>query len=90
VVGAAVATIEEGADLAFEISRELVVFEQDSVLQRLVPTLDLALGPPWVRRATDIAHAVVFAPFNQVTRDMGRAAVVERPGFMDCLGVVAA
>ena len=35
---------DEGADLPFEISGQVVVVEQDAVLQGLVPALDLSLG----------------------------------------------
>ena len=43
VVALMVIMIDEGSDLGFEIARQEVVFQQDAVLQRLVPTLDLAL-----------------------------------------------
>ena len=36
--------IDEGADLVFEIARQIIVLQQDAVLQGLMPTLDLALG----------------------------------------------
>ena len=39
-----VVVVDEGFDLRFEITGQEVVFEQDAVLQSLVPTLDLALG----------------------------------------------
>ena len=34
---------DEAADVGFEITRQIVVLEQDAVLERLVPALDLAL-----------------------------------------------
>ena len=34
----------EGGDLTFEIARQVIVLEQDAVLERLMPALDLALG----------------------------------------------
>ena len=33
----------EGRDLAFEIAGQVIVLEQDAVLERLMPALDLAL-----------------------------------------------
>ena len=36
--------IDEGLDLGFEIIGHIIVLEQDVVVQRLVPALDLALG----------------------------------------------
>ena len=43
MVAAMVVMIDEGRDLPLEIARQEVVFEQDAVLQRLMPALDLAL-----------------------------------------------
>ena len=36
--------IDEGFDLSLEIAGQEVVFQQDAVLQGLMPTLDFALG----------------------------------------------
>jgi hypothetical protein len=44
VVTAAVVVVNESGDLGFEIARKKVVFQQDAVLEGLVPTLDLAPG----------------------------------------------
>ena len=40
--------IDEPVDVGFKVTRQVIVFQQDAVLQGLVPTLDLALGL-WVR-----------------------------------------
>ena len=34
----------EGGDLCFKVTGQEVVLQQDAVLERLMPTLDLALG----------------------------------------------
>ena len=39
-----IVVIDEARDLGFEIIRQVVVLEQNAVLERLVPALDLALG----------------------------------------------
>src|SRR3954449_10307760 len=39
-----VVVIYEPTDLSFEVAGQIVVFEQDAVFERLMPTLDLALG----------------------------------------------
>ena len=39
-----VVMIDEGFDLGFEITGQEVVFQQDAVLEGLMPPLDLALG----------------------------------------------
>ena len=41
---------DEGIDLGFEVAGQIVVFQQDPVLEGLVPTLDLALGLGMVRQ----------------------------------------
>jgi hypothetical protein len=44
----------EGGDLAFEIAGQVVVLKQDSVLERLMPALDFALGLRVMRGAADM------------------------------------
>ena len=51
VVAAVVVVLDEGADAGLEIARQIVVLQQDTVLQGLMPTLDLALGLGMVRWA---------------------------------------
>ena len=46
VVAVVVIVIDESTDLAFEVTGQVIVFQQDAVFQGLVPTLDLALGLP--------------------------------------------
>ena len=48
---------DEGRDLGFEIARQVIVLEQDTVLERLMPALDLALGHRMIRRTTDVQAA---------------------------------
>jgi hypothetical protein len=50
VVAAVVVVIDEGGDLPLEVSRQEVVFQQDAVLQGLMPAFDVALGLGVVRR----------------------------------------
>ena len=44
VVSQVVVVGDEGGDLGLEIAWKIVVLQQDPVLERLVPALDLALG----------------------------------------------
>jgi hypothetical protein len=39
-----VVVFDERVDLSFEIAGQIIVLQQDAVLERLMPTLDLALG----------------------------------------------
>ena len=51
VVTAVVVVVDERGDLCFEITRQEIVFQQNAVLEGLVPALDLALGHWMIRRA---------------------------------------
>ena len=53
-----IVVLDEGLDLPFEIAGQVVVLEQDAVLERLMPALDLALGLGMVGRAADMLHAL--------------------------------
>jgi len=44
VVAPMIVVGDEGIDLGIEVAGQVVVFQQDPVLEGLVPTLDLALG----------------------------------------------
>ena len=66
MVALMIVVIDEGFDLSFEIAWQEVVFQQDAVLQSLVPTLNLALGLRMVWRTARMLHALAFQPFGQV------------------------
>ena len=44
MIALVVVVLDEGVDLGFEIARQEVVFEQDAVLEGLMPPLDFALA----------------------------------------------
>ena len=44
MVTALIVVLDETRDLGFEITGQVIVLEQNAVLERLVPALDLALG----------------------------------------------
>ena len=83
VVAAVIVVLDEAADVGFEIAWQVVVFEQDAVLQGLMPALDLALGLRMVRCSSDVAHAVVVEPFREIGRDVARSVVAQRARFVD-------
>ena len=45
-----------------------------AVLERLMPTLNLALGLRMVRRTAHMAHACIFEPLRQVAGDVTRGS----------------
>ena len=89
VVAMVVVMIDEGADLHFQISGQIVVFEQDPVLERLMPALDLALCLRVVWRTPDVVHALGFKPVSKITGDIRRPVIAEQPRFVDDIGVVS-
>ena len=62
--------IDECLDLRFQVCREEVVFQQDTVLQGLVPSLDLALCLRVIWCTPDMPHSLVTQLFSQLTRDV--------------------
>ena len=90
VVTAVVVVVDEGGDGGFQFPFEEVVFEQDAVLQGLVPAFDFALGLGMHRRAANMFHALVLEVFGQIPRNVGRAIVAEQARFVQNPGAVAA
>ena len=62
-----VVVIDEGLDLGLEIARQEVVFQQDAVLEGLMPAFDLALGLRMAGRTARVLYAFVLQPFGQIT-----------------------
>ena len=79
MIAGMVVVLDEGRDLPFEIAGQVVVLEQDAVLERLMPALDLALRLRMIGRAADMAHALAVEPLGQIARDVGRAVVGQQP-----------
>src|SRR5215467_6166371 len=67
VITAAVVVVDEGGDLSLEIARQEVVFQQDTVLQRLVPALDLALSHRVIGRAAQVSDLPVGEPCGEIS-----------------------
>ena len=70
VIADVVVVLDEGADLPFEVARQIIVVEQDAVLQRLVPALDLPLGLGMIRSPSDMLHVFALEPRGQIVRDV--------------------
>ncbi len=69
---AVVVMLDEGLDLRLQLAGQVVVLEQDAVLQRLVPALDLALGLRMAGRAADVLYLLADEPVGQVAGDVAR------------------
>ena len=70
VIAGMVVVRHEGGDLAFEIAGQVVVLKQDSVLERLMPALDFALGLRMVGRSADMLDLLLVQPIGQIARDI--------------------
>ncbi len=90
VVTAVIVVLDEGLDLSFEVARQVVVFQQDPVLQGLMPTFDLTLGLGMIGRTTDVLHILIIEPFSQLARDITRPVVGQQPRLVDDRCLIAA
>lgn len=70
VVTLMIVVIDEGLDLGFEVSRQEVIFQQDAVLECLMPAFDFALCLRMMRRTARMLHPYVLQPFGQIARDV--------------------
>src|SRR5260370_15848844 len=61
VVSTVVVVLDELVDAMFELTWQIVVFQQDLVFHRAVISLDLTLRHRVVRPAADMADAVILA-----------------------------
>ncbi len=78
VVAEMVVVVDEVADLLLKVTGTVIVLEQDAVLERLVPALDLGLRLGMQRRSADMIHALLREPVSQVARDIAGAVVTQQ------------
>lgn len=78
-----VVVIDEGLDLGFEIAGQEVVFQQDAVLECLVPPLDFALRLRMIWGTARMLHTLVLQPVSQIARNVTGPIVAEQARFMD-------
>ena len=62
VVAVVIVMLDEGADLVFKVARQEIVFQQDLVLEGLMPALDLTLGLRVVGSPSNMVHVVIVEP----------------------------
>ncbi len=89
MVALMVVVVDEGLNPGFEITWQEVVFQEDAVLQCLVPTLDLALSLGMIWSAAGMLHALVLQPFSQFTRDVAGSVVAEQTWFVNDVNLIA-
>ena len=71
--------LDKGTNLRLQIARQIVVLQQDAVLERLMPVLDLALGLWMAGRTPNVRHAPALQLFGQIACDVARSVVSEQP-----------
>src|ERR1700716_2133567 len=74
--------IDELFDVGFKIARQVVVFQQDAVLERLMPAFDLALCLRMVGSAANVPHVLCIQPLSQVRRDVTGTIIAEQAWLM--------
>ena len=75
VVAVLVIMLHEGSDLSFELTRKVIVLEQDAVLERLMPALDLALGLGMTWRSPEVLDLLFLEPLSEIGRDVAGAII---------------
>ena len=82
VIAPVVVMIDKGVDLLSEITRQIVVFQQDTVLEGLMPSLDLTLRLRVIWSAADMVHLLIFEPIGQLARYVACAVVRQQTWLM--------
>ena len=70
VVALVVAVGHKCFDAGLEVTRQEVVFQQDAVLERLMPPLDFALGLRVIWCASNMIHGFLIEPLCQIAGDV--------------------
>ena len=70
VIATMVVIRDEVIDLCFKSARQIVVFEKHAVLERLMPSFDLALCHRVIRRTANKIHSAFLTPVGEITRDV--------------------
>lgn len=71
MVAAAILVLDKCFDFPFKVTGQVIMFQQDPVLHRLMPALDLTLGLWMEQGSTNIIHVFFFKSVGQITRDIG-------------------
>ena len=59
---------DEGHDLGFEVTWQIIVLQQDIVLQSLMPPFDFPQGLGVIGSTTVVLYISIIGPFGQVAR----------------------
>ena len=90
VISPMIVVVDEGCDLGFEIAGQEVVFQEDAVLQGLMPSLDFTLRLRVIRRTTRVLHAFALQPISQIICYVTGAIIAEQRWLVDDVNLIAA
>ncbi len=90
VVALVIVMLDERFDLGLKVTWQEVVFQEDAVLEGLMPALDLALGLRVERGAAHMAHGSRFDVVRQFASNVAGAIVAEQAGPVVNMGLVTA
>jgi len=90
VVAVMIVVSDEALNARFEVTGQEVVFQQDLVLQGLMPAFDLALCLRMVWRSTNMIQTLLIEPFSQLAGDVTGAVVRQQTGFVPNGNLIAA
>ena len=79
VVTPSVIEIDELREPRFELSRQIVILQQNAILQRAMVTLDLALRHRMIGLTTRVTHAVLLEPGAELGREIGWSVIAQQP-----------
>jgi len=83
MIASMVVVIDKPANAGLEITRQVVVFQEDAVLESLMPAFDLALCLRMVGRAANMSDALCSQPIRQLSRDVAGTIIAEQARLMD-------
>ena len=90
MISVMVVVVDEDHDLAFQVTRQEVVLQQNPDLQGLMPMRDLALCLGMVRCSPDMAHSPLVQSIGEIAGDVRRPVVTTQAEFVDDFGFVTA
>lgn len=80
-IAAMIVVADKAFDAAVKSPRQEVVFQEDEVLQGLMPAFNFSLFLLMSGRTTNMIHALVAEPVSKFTRDATRTIVDLQAGF---------
>ena len=75
MIASVVVVLDKCGDLSFKVAGQIIVLQQNSVFERLVPALDLSLSLRMIWRAAHMAHVLTAEPLRQFSGDIAGTIV---------------